>query len=450
MTISRAVTAVLVHDGLLYMVRRAASLASFPGYMAFPGGKLDHEDAQGESLQKSVFAGHDEASVRALIRELREELNLDLGAAADAGMVLDFTSIGSFLTPPVVPRRYDTRFYKVAFATRPTLSVDGYEAIEGEWLSAREAMARYRRGETLLAPPTLACLQAFEADPDCRKIDELSVVRPLDPAGRGVEHLYGVRQIYVASNTLPPAEHTNCIVFGDPGYPRLAVDPAPKDQAEFERISGLLQSLQVSHLFLTHHHRDHREQVDELARQNGWPILLSRDTRQRIEAAEGRAFFQGLRMQFVEEAEVVTQWLGHPVRALEVPGHDEGQLALMPDNAAWCIVGDLIQGIGTVVISAPEGHMARYFASLEKLIALAPRVIYPSHGIPMGSSFRLEKVLEHRRQREQQILDLHQRGCGIDLMLETLYRDTDSRLLPYARRNIESHLTKLREEGRIA
>ena len=445
-----AVTAVLVYDGALYMVRRAPSLAAFPGYEAFPGGKLEREDMLGEPLQASIFSGHDAASIRALVRELREELDFDLIDAAAAGTIVSLDFIGSFVTPPVVPRRYDTRFYRIVLATRPQLQVDGGEAVSGDWITARDAMARYRGGEILLAPPTLACLQAFEANLACREIDALSLARPLDPASHGVEHVCGVRQIYVASSTLPPAEHTNCIVFGDAGSPRLALDPSPNSRAEFERISALLKSLQVSHIFLTHHHRDHREQVNALARLNGWPIILSRDTAQRIERVESPSYFDGVQLQHTAEGEIVTHWLGNPVRVLEVPGHDEGQLALMPDNAAWCIVGDLIQGVGTVVISAPEGNMARYFASLERLIALAPRVIYPSHGIPMGTVFRLEEVLKHRRLRERQILDLHRAGHGIDAILEQLYRDTDQRILPYARRNIESHLVKLRDEAHIA
>jgi len=56
---------------------------------------------------------------------------------------------------------------------------------------------------------------------------------------------------------------------------------------------------------------------------------------------------------------------------------DEGQLALMPDNRAWCIVSDLIQGVGTVVIAAPEGNMKKYFESLERVIALDPAASPP-------------------------------------------------------------------------
>src|SRR3546814_10346747 len=89
----------------------------------------------------------------------------------------------------------------------------------------------------------------------------------------------------------------------------------------------------------------------------------------------------------------------------------------MPDELAWGIVGDLIQGIGTVVIAKPEGDMRKYFATLERLIALNPRVIIPSHGMALGTVYRLEETLKHRRQREQQVLSLWREGKDLETML---------------------------------
>ncbi len=122
----------------------------------------------------------------------------------------------------------------------------------------------------------------------------------------------------------------------------------------------------------------------------------------------------------------------------------------MPADRAWCLVGDLIQGLGTVVIAKPEGHMGRYFASLQKIIALNPRAIYPSHGMGLGGCYRLSETLLHRQQREQQVLSMHREGLDLQQMLAKIYSDVDPRLLPLAQMNIESHMDKLREEGLIA
>src|SRR3546814_8986587 len=104
----------------------------------------------------------------------------------------------------------------------------------------------------------------------------------------------------------------------------------------------------------------------------------------------------------------------------------------MPDELAWGIVGDLIQGIGTVVIAKPEGDMRKYFATLERLIALNPRVIIPSHGMALGTVYRLEETLKHRRQREQQVLSLWREGKDLETMLGVIYAGLDPRLLTLA------------------
>ena len=101
------------------------------------------------------------------------------------------------------------------------------------------------------------------------------------------------------------------------------------------------------------------------------------------------------------------------------------------------------------VISEPEGDMSTYFKTLEKVIALQPSVIIPSHGIPMGGTFRLEATLQHRKQREEQVLQLFQLNKTEDQMLESIYQDLPELLYPYALKNIRSHLQKLRLEQRI-
>ena len=167
------------------------------------------------------------------------------------------------------------------------------------------------------------------------------------------------------------------------------------------------------------------------------------------EAELVQRFFDGIDLRTIDEGSVVTQWQQQPVRTLSVPGHYDGQVALMPDGRSWCIVGDLIQGVGTVVISKPEGDMRRYFESLERIIELAPRFIFPSHGIGMGTTLRLEETLKHRRQREAQVLQLQREGRSMQQMLDAIYAGLDPRLAPLAIRNIESHLDKLRADGEL-
>ncbi len=364
--------------------------------------------------------------------------------------------LGVALTPPSIsPVRFNTHFYRVDLKRKPEIVLDLNEAITGSWATPAAWMALYEQGELMTAPPTLITLRALAADAGVQAVPNL--LRPFDPDRIPlVEHLRGLRQLLVPSHTLPPADTTNCFLVGDAGSRRVLVDPSPKSPEVLERMCQTLDELGIDEVFITHHHPDHRERANEIARRYGVPIGLSADTHARISGINkgrysgGADWFDGIEVKFYREGDVVTRWLGHEVQVLEVPGHDAGQLALMPDNRAWCIVGDLIQGIGTVVIAKPEGNMRVYFETLRKVIALAPRAIFPSHGQGLGTVYRLEETLRHREQRETQVLTLHREGQSMDQMLGVIYKDVDPRLLPLARMNIESHLDKLREEGVVA
>lgn len=450
-----AVTAVLVHDGDIYLTRRQPWLPTFSGYDVFPGGKVDRTDSD-EPYAAPALAAQNPRLMRALVRELQEELAFDLAAAAEQGEVESVVELGVALTPPSIsPVRFNTHFYRVDLKRKPGIVLDLNEAITGSWATPAAWMALYEQGELMTAPPTLITLRALAADAGVQAVPGL--LRPFDPDRIPlVEHLRGLRQLLVPSHTLPPADTTNCFLVGDGGARRVLVDPSPKSLEVLERMCQTLDELGIDEVFITHHHPDHRERANELARRYGVPIGLSADTHARISGINkgrysgGADWFDGIEVKFYREGDIVTRWLGHDVQVLEVPGHDAGQLALMPDNRAWCIVGDLIQGIGTVVIAKPEGNMRVYFETLRKVIALAPRAIFPSHGQGLGTVYRLEETLRHREQRETQVLTLHREGQTMDQMLGMIYKDVDPRLLPLARMNIESHLDKLREEGVVA
>jgi len=445
-----AVTVALIQGGELFMVRRHPGMSVFPGFHAFPGGKVDKEDAD-LPLPHPVLAMHPPRLMRALHRELQEELGYDLFGACEQGLVQRIVKIGVALTPPVQPLRFNTHFYKIVLAARPTLWVDTRESVDHFWATPALLWQRYENGELLLAPPTIAALKAFADNPDCEDVPGLHFEFREQTELPMVEPQRGLRMIFVRSNTIPPATHTNCFLLGDAQSHRILVDPSPNSREELEKLKAYCERMYIHEVFLTHHHPDHREYADELARHFHAPLGLSQDTYDRIKAKSGMKFFEGLTINTYREGDVVCRWLGHPVRVHEVPGHDEGQLALMPDNRAWCIVSDLIQGVGTVVIARPEGNMRKYFASLRKIIELNPQVIYPSHGGALGGVHRLEETLKHRELREQQVLTCHREGRTAEDMLSLIYKDlADARLLPLARMNIESHLEKLREDGVIA
>ena len=444
--IVEAVTAVLICEGEIYLTHRQPHLTAFPGFMAFPGGKVDQGEAE-HLHAHPLLAEQTPRHVHALARELREELDYDLNAALAAGEVLAIDKLGTALSPPFLQVRFDTGFFAIRLCSKPHFTIELGELSGGAWKATADWLADFERGDLLLAPPTLDVLQALAEQPNRVAISRLRDYNEVDGIPE-IEPLRGVLQMPVRSNTLPPADRTNCFQIGDQGSPILLIDPSPANRAEFDKLCRHVAGRGISEVFLTHHHPDHCQYANDLARHLGVPIAMSADTFERI-SRRVPTFFDGLTVKTYADGDVATRWLGHPLRVIAVPGHDEGQLALMPDSRAFCIVGDLIQGVGTVVISPPEGDMAKYFATLEKVIALGPKVIWPSHGTALGGTYYLELTLKHRRAREAQVKTLFEAGRSIDQMLAEMYVGTDPRLMPLARINIEGHLAKLRSEGAL-
>ena len=446
--IADAVTAVLLHDGEIFVVRRARDLAAFPGYTAFPGGKVDASDSDAR-LEGGSFAEHPPRLIRALARELQEELGFNFLQAYRQRQVKSIQGLGQATTPAFAPLRFRTWFFLIRLTQRPSFKLDTREAEAGEWASAKQLVNSYQQGQRLMVPPTLEVLKKLAATPNARSVQSLEFEFDADREIPCVESLYGLKIFLVRSNTLPPAAHTNCFLFGDAGAPQVLVDPSPCNDAEYQRLLDSVRPLRPDLIFLTHHHHDHRERADRLARELGIPMMMSADTRTRIAKRQSADFFKGIELQLAEDGTEISRWLGKPVTALAVPGHDQGQLALLPECRSWCIVGDLIQGIGTVVIAPPEGDMAAYFESLRKVIKLDPAVVIPSHGPALGSSYRIQTALQHREQREADVRQAWIEGCTETEMLQRLYADIDPRLLPLARININGHLKKLKDEGRL-
>lgn len=450
--IPEAVTAAVMVGEEVLLLHRNPALKAFAGFDAFPGGKVETSDDHATPLTPITTGSTPPRRLAALARELREEVGFDLETLAREGQVEELSEIGYALTPPGVPRRFSTWFYRLRLRSQPELDVNSDEHTTWGWDTPAGWLQRYEAGALMLVPPTLLSLRDLRDNPATLRLARLDAIGKPRAGQSFVEicPLNGVIMMMVPSNTLPPARHTNCFLIGDGGAqaPRLLIDPSPATDAVLDQLHAQIDG-RIDAILITHHHLDHNERADALARRCKVPVWLSAYTRTRI-AASRPHFFDGLEEREPADGDTVTLWLGHPTRILAVPGHDAGQLALLPDNRAWCLVGDLIQGIGTVVIAPPEGDMAQYFRTLENVIALQPRNIFPSHGLALGGTHYLQAALDHRRMRERQIFDLHREGADEDAILAAVYNATPAPLLPYARINIRMHLAKLEAERSAA
>lgn len=442
-----AVSIVMTCQDEIFAIQRQPFLKAFPGYWAFPGGKVDPGD-ESFSLSHPVTEELDPRLFGAAVREGHEELGIDLREEIKAGRVERVDFLGLAITPDFNPYRYATYFFRFHFNQKVHFKVDRNEARFAQWMSSRELLKKFEAGLILAVPPVITVIETLGRDPDTRHIKDLNFDYDSTEYVPYIESIKGLKQLMPLSNTLPPAIRTNAFLIGDAGSPRVLLDPSPKDDEEYRKFKNTLNLFGMDKVLITHHHPDHHERSVMLAREYKVPVLISSDTHHRL-TKKDNGYFDGLEVVFLKEGDTVTKWLGRDVQVYEVPGHDEGQLALAPTDLSWFIAGDLFQGIGTVVIGGEEGDMAKYFATLERIILLNPKVVFPSHGIGLGGVSIIEKTLDHRRVRENQILTLHSNGMNEQQMLEEIYAEVPKKLWPYALQNIQKHLHKLKNDGKI-
>lgn len=429
-------------SGKIFVIQRQSYLSVFPGYTAFPGGKVDKGDREkGDSMNEAPFS-MEPCHWIALDREMKEELNFSLIENRDQLKKIEL--FGTAITPEFNPYRFRAHFFVVDVEEEIDFDVDDGEAEKASWFDPSELLERYQDNRLMAVPPVIKMFQCLrETDLDLPVNLGLPHIE-----GREVpmiESLYGVKQFLPLSNTFPPAKRTNCFIIGDAPL-RLLVDPSPKDSEEKEKLIRSLDKVGFDAFFISHHHPDHHEFLPELYSHYKKPVYMSGVTHRFIHDKWGVQYLEGMDIVIVKEGDEVGSSLGRTLKVYEVPGHDEGQLALAPSDLSWFFVGDLIQTVGTVVVGGYEGDMAKYFSSLEKVIALGPKFIIPSHGIALGGTHKLSMTLKHRRHREETIIELLKKGCNEEEILEHIYEGLDERLIKYAKKTITAHIEKIHKE----
>jgi glyoxylase-like metal-dependent hydrolase (beta-lactamase superfamily II) len=223
---------------------------------------------------------------------------------------------------------------------------------------------------------------------------------------------------------------TNTYLVGDGAGNLAAIDPGPEDLPE--HVDAVLRRARelgrISTVIVTHRHLDHLPAATPLCRETG-ALLAGHPDLPGVERplADGSSAFGGL-------------------VALHTFGHTRDSLSLWDASDGTLFTGDLVLGTGTAVLDDAPGALTDYMASLDRLLALQPRTIYPGHGpIVADGASRLSEYRDHRRQRVQQVLDaLAQRGSSTpDELAAAIYTDVPAHLLPMAARNVRANLEML-------
>lgn len=230
------------------------------------------------------------------------------------------------------------------------------------------------------------------------------------------------------------------------------IDPGPDLSEHVEAILAATESERISAILCTHTHRDHSPASRPLQAATGAPIigcapLTMEDDGPRADAAFD-ADYGPDRVLADDETVAGPGWT---LEAIATPGHTSNHLCFALRESKALFSGDHIMGWSTTVVSPPDGDMAAYMRSLDKLIARDDRIYYPAHGDPVREPQRFVRaVATHRRQRERQILDLlEQEAQPIPAMVEVMYRGIDPRLHGAAGRSVLAHLIDLEARDRV-
>ena len=140
--------------------------------------------------------------------------------------------------------------------------------------------------------------------------------------------------------------------------------------------------------------------------------------------------------------------------AFDTPGHTRDSLCYWDVSESNLFTGDLVLGTGTSVLDDAPGALGDYLGSLERLMKLGPKTIYPGHGpVVEDGVAKLREYLMHRGQRVREVLDAlasaAPSAASVDQLVRTIYTDTPERMFPMAARNVRANLELLAEQGTV-
>jgi glyoxylase-like metal-dependent hydrolase (beta-lactamase superfamily II) len=247
-----------------------------------------------------------------------------------------------------------------------------------------------------------------------------------------------VRRIVARNPGMMTGPGTNTYLVGIDEI--VVVDPGPADDAHLDAIAGCGGD-RIRWIAVTHTHLDHSPGVAGLVERTGAEVLAF-DARDDLEV--DRTLRDGDTIEATEFRLV----------ALHTPGHASNHLCYLLHEERLLFSGDHIMQGSTVVISPPDGDMAVYLKSLERLRTLKPRLraIAPGHGHLIEDPYgKIDEYVAHRREREQQVLTtLKAVGEATPAeLVERIYVDIPDALKPVAACSVWAHLRKLAAEGAV-
>lgn len=226
------------------------------------------------------------------------------------------------------------------------------------------------------------------------------------------------------------------------------IDPGPDDQDHLDSLLHAIGGRRVAAILVTHTHRDHSPAARLLAQRTGGTVMgCARLALEAVGPRADAAFDGDYRPDRELEDGDSIEVDGRALTAVATPGHTSNHLCFAYDGALF--TGDHVMGWSTTVVVPPDGDMADYMASLQKLQGRADRIYFPAHGPAVARPQQLIRgMLGHRMQRERQIVRILQaQSRDIGAIVAEAYPALNPRLIAAAGGTVMAHLLDLERRG---
>jgi glyoxylase-like metal-dependent hydrolase (beta-lactamase superfamily II) len=273
--------------------------------------------------------------------------------------------------------------------------------------------------------------------------------------GQAVPVAPGVERLTV-NNPSPFTFHgTNSYIVG--GSSVAVIDPGPEAEAHFQTLMAALKGREVTHIFVSHTHRDHSPLARRLKAETGALTVAEGPHRaaRPLFAGEVNPFAESADSNFVPDISLgdgeTIAGDGWSLTGLHTPGHTANHCAFALEGSGLLFSADHVMAWATTIVAPPDGSMADYMRSLDKLLARDDRLFLPGHGGPVREPAAFLRGLRaHRRMRERAVLERIRAGDRvIPEMVRAIYTRTDPRLHGAASLSVLAHLEDLVEKGRV-
>lgn len=228
------------------------------------------------------------------------------------------------------------------------------------------------------------------------------------------------------------------------------IDPGPDLPEHVEALERAIAGRPIAAIVCTHTHRDHSPASRPLATRTGAPIIGCAPLALETVGPRADAAFDG---DYAPDADLsdgdALEVDGKALTAVATPGHTSNHLCFAYQGAL--LTGDHVMGWSTTVVVPPDGDMAAYMASLDKLRRRDDRIYYPAHGPAVTNPGQyVRHLVGHRMQREKQIFDLvAERPRTISEIVADAYPGLDPRLVVAAGGSVLAHLLDLERRGLV-